>query len=527
VRDDFSARTIDQLAKRAGTVCSNPGCGRPTFGAAQSHDGFLNVGVASHITAAAPGGPRYDPNLTSEQRRHQSNGIWLCQTHGKAVDSDDGHFTVELLREWKRLAEGWSFSAIVLMDGAQGQTISPAGPEASEGASTVARLLLAAKNDLDAFKRIPGWPRHPIELGLKMTRGESSQAFHASALANAIVAFNEIVLIAAPGTGKTTTLLQVAEAILSRGNSVAVFIPLSEWSTQSDSLLASIARRHAFLGSSEDQLTQQARQGRLVLLLDGWNELDSASRQRARSEIQRVQRDFPALGIVISTRRQALDVPISGPVAEVEPLSENQQMEIARSLRGTQGEALLDHAWRTQGIRGLVSIPLYLTALLAHAEGERLPTSKEEVLRLFVTEHERDSDNAEVLRREMFGFHSELLRALAVEATRLGTTTLSDSQARAAIKREEGRLISEGQINGLPQPTSLLDLEWSNNLDDCVGGGCPPRSHSPGEWNRCKQRPTETQVSNITHCGIGHFQAPNIARDTFLAVTHVPHLFAA
>jgi hypothetical protein len=49
----------------------------------------------------------------------------------------------------------------------------------------------------------------------------------------------------------------------------------------------------------------------------------------------------------------------------------------------------------------------------------------------------------------------------------------------------------------------------------------------PGEWNRCKQRPAETQVSNITHCGIGHVQAPNIARDTFLAVTHVPHLFAA
>src|SRR5580700_4066097 len=68
----------------------------------------------------------------------------------------------------------------------------------------------------------------------------------------------------------------------------------------------------------------------------------------------------------------------------------------------------------------------------------------------------------------------------------------------------------------------VLSPEWSNNSDDCVGGGCPPRSHSPGEWNRCKQRPTETQVSNITHCGIGHFQAPNIARDTFIAVTHVP-----
>jgi len=470
VRDDFSARTTDQLAKRAGNVCSNPGCRRPTFGAAKSHDGFMNVGVASHITAAAPGGPRYDPNLTSEQRRHQSNGIWLCQTHGKAVDSDDGHFTVEMLREWKRLAEGRSFAAIILTDGGQEQTISPTVLEASDDASTTARLLLAAKNDLDAFKRIQGWPQHPIELGLKMARGENSQAFHASALANAIVAFNEIVLIAAPGTGKTTTLLQVAEAILSRGNSIAVFIPLSEWSSQSDSLLASIARRHAFLGNGEDHLRQQARQRRLVLLLDGWNELDSASRQRARSEIQRLQRDFPGLGIVISTRRQALDVPISGPVAEVEPLSENQQMEIACSLRGIQGEALLDHAWRTQGIRGLVSIPLYLTALLAHAEGERLPTSKEEVLRLFVTEHERDSDNADVLRREMFGFHAELLRALAVEASRLGTTTLSDSQARTAIKREESRLISEGQVNGLPQPTFVLDLLVSHHLLIRSGG---------------------------------------------------------
>lgn len=464
MRDDFSARTIDQLAKRAGNVCSNPGCRKPTFGAAKSHDGVVNVGVASHITAAAPGGPRYDPSLRSEQRRHQSNGIWLCQTHGKAVDSDDGHFTVEMLREWKRLAEERSFAAIVLTDEAQEQTISATGFQASDEAAVIARLLLAAKNDLDAFKQSPGWPQHPIDLGMKMTRGENSQAFHASALANAVVTFNEIVLIAAPGTGKTTTLLQVAEAIVSRGNSMAIFIPLGEWSSQADSLLVSITRRQAFHGFGEDHLIQQARQGKLVLLLDGWNELDSAARQRARSEIQRLQRDFPGLGVVISTRRQALDVPISGPVAEVDPLSEHQQMEIASSLRGTQGEAILDHAWRTPGIRGLVSIPLYLTALLAHVEGERLPTSKEEVLRLFVTEHERDGDNAEVLRREMFGFHSDLLRALAAEAIKLGTTTLSDSQARAAIKREEGRLISEGQINGFPQPTTLLDLMVSHHL---------------------------------------------------------------
>jgi hypothetical protein len=48
-----------------------------------------------------------------EQRRHHSNGIWLCQTDGKLVDSDAGHFTVTMLREWKAQAEQSSFRAIL------------------------------------------------------------------------------------------------------------------------------------------------------------------------------------------------------------------------------------------------------------------------------------------------------------------------------------------------------------------------------------------------------------------------------
>jgi hypothetical protein len=30
--------------------------------------GIMNVGVAAHITAAPPGGPRYDPTLSSDRR---------------------------------------------------------------------------------------------------------------------------------------------------------------------------------------------------------------------------------------------------------------------------------------------------------------------------------------------------------------------------------------------------------------------------------------------------------------------------
>jgi hypothetical protein len=40
-------------------------------------------------------------------------------------------------------------------------------------------------------------------------------------------------------------------------------------------------------------------------------------------------------------------------------------MEIARAMHGAAGERLIDEAWRTAGVRELVTIPLYLTALLS------------------------------------------------------------------------------------------------------------------------------------------------------------------
>ena len=288
----------------------------PTFGAAPGHDGVVNVGVASHITAASPDGPRYDPSLTPEERRHQSNGIWLCQNDGKLVDSDSEHFTVEMLHEWKRLAEERSFREVALGGVAGEQIVATVAERLSDElieafgltaeddlGSVTSRVMVAAKNDVAVFKRMPGWPRHPITLNLRMIHGGAVQPFDASALSSAVETFNEITVVAPPGTGKTTTLLQVVEAVISRGNSVAVFVPLGEWSSQSDSLVRSVVQRQAFVGENEGRLKLLAHAGRLVLVMDGWNELDPASRVRARGEIKKLQREFPDLAIVISTRR--------------------------------------------------------------------------------------------------------------------------------------------------------------------------------------------------------------------------------
>src|SRR5215469_9046930 len=104
-RDDFNLKTKDTLAKRVGMRCSNPNCRQLTSGPQVDPEGSINVGVAAHITAAAPGGKRYDASLTPEQRQSIENGIWLCQICAKLVDNDELRYTLELLRKWKAHSE--------------------------------------------------------------------------------------------------------------------------------------------------------------------------------------------------------------------------------------------------------------------------------------------------------------------------------------------------------------------------------------------------------------------------------------
>lgn len=105
IRDEFGKKVKDLLAKRVGNVCSNPSCRKATSGPHSNPTQTVNIGVAAHITAASFGGPRYDSSLTPGQRKDVSNGIWLCQSCAKLVDSDDAQYTKERLLEWKLIAE--------------------------------------------------------------------------------------------------------------------------------------------------------------------------------------------------------------------------------------------------------------------------------------------------------------------------------------------------------------------------------------------------------------------------------------
>jgi hypothetical protein len=106
-RDDFSPNTRRILGERVAYICSNPNYRGNTIGPHSDPDRSLDTGIAGHIFGAAPGGPRYNPNQTPEERKGIANGVWLCATCSRIVDTDDRLYPAELLREWRVATEQW------------------------------------------------------------------------------------------------------------------------------------------------------------------------------------------------------------------------------------------------------------------------------------------------------------------------------------------------------------------------------------------------------------------------------------
>lgn len=108
-RDDFDKKIIEALAKRASYICSNPDCRCLTLAASDiDEEKYIYNGVAAHITAASKGGPRYDENLTPEERSNISNAIFLCGNCSIAIDKNKGiDYPTNQLLKWKEQHEEW------------------------------------------------------------------------------------------------------------------------------------------------------------------------------------------------------------------------------------------------------------------------------------------------------------------------------------------------------------------------------------------------------------------------------------
>lgn len=180
-RDEFSPNTKLTIAARSGHVCGNPECRATTTGPQVVDEKAINVGVAAHICAAAPGGARYDPTMSRVERGAAANGIWLCQTCSKLVDNDERRFPRELLLKWKVEAESLALNRI--------------------GKAQVG--IVAQLGSVSALHQLPNPPANFTGRTLELT-----------ALTNALRDGKKILCLQGPGGfGKTSIALELTEVL--------------------------------------------------------------------------------------------------------------------------------------------------------------------------------------------------------------------------------------------------------------------------------------------------------------------------
>jgi hypothetical protein len=151
-RDDFPEAIKRTVSARTGNRCSNPDCRALTSGPQVDESQALNVGVAAHISAAAPGGARYDPKMSAQERSDIRNAIWLCQTDAKLVDNDPERFTREILLEWKRSAEHDALAKI-------GRTLDRPPNAEPDLVGTMATSLRPTETETLVFLNVTVWNR--------------------------------------------------------------------------------------------------------------------------------------------------------------------------------------------------------------------------------------------------------------------------------------------------------------------------------------------------------------------------------
>lgn len=132
-RDSFPKRVVELTFKRVAGRCSNPSCRTQTIGPSAEPLAVVNTGVAAHIFAASPGGPRYRSDMSSNDRRAFGNAIWLCASCATRIDRDTVSYSAELLFGWKKDAEERARAE-------QGTRL----PESSDGYDQIAMALAGA-----------------------------------------------------------------------------------------------------------------------------------------------------------------------------------------------------------------------------------------------------------------------------------------------------------------------------------------------------------------------------------------------
>jgi energy-coupling factor transporter ATP-binding protein EcfA2 len=394
--DDFSPKTIETLAKRVGCRCSNPDCHQLTVGPHSEPTKTVNIGVAAHITAAAPGGKRYNASLSSEQRKSIENGIWLCQTHAKLIDSDEQKYSVKLLLSWKYEAERQAQSEL------EQSTPKFASSEPTDFSVYLESVTNHCKTwwkDYAFMDEIneETWFHFTLSSTTKdkpHISGQQQAEQQPQLVLNAIQAYasEKILIVGAPGAGKSTLLAQVLGIAAEKAKNepsapIPVLIEMRDFEATSDNpsirslIINNLTSHDGRL--NDDTLTEllTGTKRRLLLLADGLNE---------KPKVKRNLKQFCRNILLIATGRNDGDGWEIDRKLELQPLSKDEVTKFFQERLPDSDRAQLQSLSDRVQDFGQTPLIVWMLYSIFQATGST-PATRGEAYQTFTTRYEEQA----------------------------------------------------------------------------------------------------------------------------------------
>jgi hypothetical protein len=317
-----SSATVKRLFALSGNRCAMPGC---QLTLVDPESGKV-TGRVCHIRARRPGGPRYDPNQTDDERSAFDNLVLMCPIHHDVIDTEVGKYPITRLLELKARAEKASEAlqsisdaqARALVEGNSGSFLASFGQTGGQIAHTIhnyaagqvapagdARYLRILLQKVEAFwidgvlansvheaarvqlqkDAVPELVLHPWEMVLEDSQRRRTTIPQDWPIADVFRRQGGTMLIVGePGSGKTVTLLELARDLITAARvdpskPIPVILNLSSWAVErrrlGDWLVAELSNLYRVSRSISERWI---RDDNLLLLLDGLDEVAATHR---------------------------------------------------------------------------------------------------------------------------------------------------------------------------------------------------------------------------------------------------------
>jgi hypothetical protein len=332
--------------------------------------------------------------------------------------------------------------------------LAPALERAQEAAKEV------AENWDRAFRQTER-PLISLNVVKRNEKGEPVEALTTASLNDVLSEGQRIVLEAPAGSGKTTTLVQLARHALGAGR-LAFLVDLPEWVRSGKDFLSYVAARPQFASREVDATLLAKLRGDQppIFLLNGWNEVPVAGAEAADEALRELDRSFPAAIVIVATRKHSVVPQLRGSFRlELSPLRRPQRDEYLSLALGESAHELRIKVNSSRVLDSITRTPLFLAEVVdLYRSGKDIPATKMGVLGAVMDAIEQSPEHRTSLRQAPLRGHAgEYLRSISMEMTGRGETAIVEADARATVSAVGERLLAAKQIAELPDASDILD----------------------------------------------------------------------